>query len=50
MLQRVEELGLIDEAVNNFFVLSLPLESAKQPVPDDQNAGVVLVQAVAVGP
>ena len=49
MLERVEELRLVDEAVDDLLVLPLPLEGAEQAVPDDQDAGVVLVQAVTVG-
>jgi hypothetical protein len=48
MLQGVEKLRLINESVNNLFVLPLPLEGPEETVPDDEDAGVVLVQAVAV--
>ena len=48
MLEGVEELRLVNEAVDDLLVLPLPLEGPKQTIPDDQDAGVVLVQAVAV--
>jgi hypothetical protein len=48
VLERIEELRLVDEAVHNLLVLPLPLERPEQPVPDDEDPGVVLVQAVAV--
>ena len=49
MLERVEELGLVNQAVDDLLILPLPLEGAEHTVPDDQDAGIVLVQAVAVG-
>jgi hypothetical protein len=48
VFERIEELRLVDEAVHNLLVLPLPLEGPEQPVPDDEDSGVVLVEAVAV--
>ncbi len=48
MLERIEELRLVNEAVHNLLVLPLPLEGPEQPVPDDEDSGIVLVQAVTV--
>ena len=50
MLHGVPELRLVHQPVHDVDVRPLGLEGAKQPVPDDEEAGVVLVQAVPVGP
>ena len=50
MLDWVPELRLLHQPVHDLHVLSLRLEGPEHPVPDDEEAGVVLVEAVPVGP
>lgn len=48
MLERVEKLRLVDQAIDNFFVGSFPFESSKHPVPDYQDSSIIFVQAISV--
>ena len=48
VFERIEELRLIHEPVDNLLVLLLPDEGAEYPVPDDEPTGIVLVQAVTI--
>ncbi len=48
MLQDVEELRLIHETVDNFLIIPFPFEGSENPVPNNQDSGVILVQAVAI--
>ena len=50
MLDWVPELWLVHQAVHDLHVIPLGLEGPEHPVPDDEEAGVVLVEAVPVGP
>ena len=50
MPERVKKLRLVNEAVYEILVRSVLLESAEHPVPDDQDASIVFIQAIAVGP
>jgi hypothetical protein len=49
MPERIEELRLIDESVDDLLVVAFPLEGPENPVPDDQNSGVILVKTISVG-
>ena len=49
VLDDVEELGLGDEAVDELLVFVKSLEGAEDPVPNDEDPGVVLIEAVPVG-
>ena len=48
MLHDVEELRLINEAVDNLLVITFPFEGSKNPIPNDQDSGVILVQAITI--
>ncbi len=48
MLQDIEELRLIHESVDNLLIIPFPFEGSENPVPNNQDSGVILVQAVAI--
>ena len=48
MLHGVKKLRLFHEPIDGLLLLSLPLEGAKQAVPNYEGAGVILVKAVAI--
>ena len=50
MFDWVPKLRLINQTIHNVHIWPLCLEGAEHPVPDDEEAGVVLVEAVPVGP
>ena len=48
VLDWVEKLGLIYKAINDLFMGSELLKSAKKSIPDDQKTCIVFVQAVTI--
>jgi hypothetical protein len=49
MSDGVEELRLVDEAIDDLVIVSLPLKGAKHHVPDDQDSSIVFIQAIPIG-
>ena len=49
MFQRVEKLRLVDQSIDNLLVRPLSLKCSKHTVPDDEDAGIVLVQTIPIG-